>query len=181
MVARKKRVLHSELGLFGYLWYSCTGTFTSTVCTNANHFLYKCFIISCACLQHTAPLQQQKVQQQRPSQPKKTHTNLYACAHTHTNILQPGSQKILHKAYFGRVSRTGSSERAGCCVVMPLIRNEAAVCVHPQFASTQHPVHLSGNETAVTLIRFLLPNLKEHLNCWKYLMYICICFLFKIG
>lgn len=38
VVARNKRVLHSELDLFGYLWYSYMGTFTSTVCTNANHF-----------------------------------------------------------------------------------------------------------------------------------------------
>lgn len=48
-------------------------------------FLYKCFIISCACLQHTAPLQQQKVQQQRPCQPKKTHTNLYSHIYAHTH------------------------------------------------------------------------------------------------
>lgn len=82
VVAGKKRVLHAGLGLFGYSWYSYTGTFTSTICTNANHFLYKCFIISHACLQCAAPLQQEKIQQQRPCQPKKTHTNLYA--HTHT-------------------------------------------------------------------------------------------------
>lgn len=84
VVARRKRVLHSELGLFGYSLYSDTGTSASTVCTNAHRFLYKHFIISHPCLQRTAPLQQQNIQQQRPCQPKKTHTNLYACTHTTT-------------------------------------------------------------------------------------------------
>lgn len=38
VVARKKRILPSELGLLGYSQYSYTGAFTSTICTNANHF-----------------------------------------------------------------------------------------------------------------------------------------------
>lgn len=128
-------------------------------------FLYKCFIISCACLQHTALLQQQKVQQQRPCQPKKTHTNLYAHTHTHRHTTAWFTENSAYSIFWQGVQdkefRTcwllcgyATDTKRGCCV-----------CVHPQFASTQHPVHLSGNETAVTLIRFLLPNLKDHFNC----------------
>lgn len=102
VVTRKKRVPHSELGLFGYSWYSYTGTFT--ICTNENNFLHKCFIISHTCLQCTAPLQQQKNSTTK-ALPTEENTHKFMCTHT----LQPGSQKILHKAYFGRVSRTRSS------------------------------------------------------------------------
>lgn len=36
--ARKKRICHSGLSLFGYSGCSATGTFASTTCTNANYF-----------------------------------------------------------------------------------------------------------------------------------------------
>lgn len=104
VVARKKRICHSELSLFGYLGYSDTGTFTSTICTNANYFSASTLELVTLVYRAQSHSSYKNCNNKGPVNHRK-NTQIYICMRT----VQPGSQKILHKADSGRASRTRCS------------------------------------------------------------------------
>lgn len=178
VVARKERVLHSELGLFGYLCTLARALLLVLFVQMQIIFLYKCFIISCACLQHTAPLQQQKVQQQRPCQPKKKHTNLYAYARTHTHTQTHYS--LVHRKFCIKHTLAGCPGQGVpnmpaavwlchwyktrlLCVCTSAVRQHTTPCASVRKWNSCDPNQISSSQPQRALKLLKVPDLHLHL------------------
>lgn len=71
----------------------------------------------------------------------RKHTQIYICTHAPTWFTAK-----LHRAFLAGCPGQAVQYTAGRCAVVPLIQNECGA------------VHLSGNQTAVTLVRSLFPQ-----------------------
>lgn len=135
-------------------------------------FLYKCFIISCACLQHTDPLQQQKVQQQRPCQPQKTHTNLYACTQTHYSLVH---RKFCIKHILAGCPGQGVPNMPAAvwlchwyktrllCVCTSAVRQHTTPCASVRKWNSCNPNQISSSQPQRALKLLKVPDVHLHL------------------
>lgn len=172
MTARRKRVLHSELGLFWYLWYSYWGTSTNTICTNANHVLYECFIISHTCLQCT-PHSSNKTRNNKGPANRSKHTQIHM--HTTAWFTENSASSIFWQGVQDKEFSTQPSAVWLChwyktrlvCVCTSAVHQHITLYASVRKWNSCNPNQISFSQPQRALKLLKVPDLHLHLLLFK--------------